>query len=82
VPVIQGDTIVSTLAVRHEILDRPVAFLGEVYVAPLLRQIRPGQTAGAVVQTWSKRLSIELSWKIMQWLWYRRIVVPICTLQH
>lgn len=80
VPVIQGDTIVSTLAVRHELLDRPVAFLGEVYVVPLLRQIRPGQTVETVVQTWSERLPVELSWKIMQWLWYRRIVVPTCTL--
>jgi flavin-dependent dehydrogenase len=81
-PVIQGDTVVSTLAVRHETLERPVAFLGEVDLVPLLRQIRSGQTAEAIVQTWSERLSVELSWKIMRWLWYQRIVVPISTDQN
>jgi hypothetical protein len=81
-PVIQGDTVVATLAVRHETLERPVAFLGEVDLVPLLRQIRSGQTAEAIVQTWSERLSVELSWKIMRWLWYQRIVVPISTDQN
>jgi flavin-dependent dehydrogenase len=76
-PVIQGDTVVATLAVRHETLERPVAFLGEVALVPLLRQMRSGHTAEAIVQTWSARLSVELSWKILQWLWYQRIVVPV-----
>jgi hypothetical protein len=75
-PVIRGDVVVSTLAVRHETLERPVAYLDEVDIVSLLRQIRPGQSAEAVMQSWSDRLSHEKSWKILQWLWQRRIVVP------
>jgi hypothetical protein len=76
-PVIQGDLIASAPALRHQSLDRPVAFLGGVELAPLLRQIRPGQTAGAIVEAWSERLSSELSWDVLSWLWRRRILVPL-----
>ena len=74
-PVVQGDMIVAAAALRHEGLERPVAFVGEVEIVPLLRRIEPGQTACAAVQTWSERLPAELGWKIMHWLWQRRIVV-------
>jgi flavin-dependent dehydrogenase len=75
-PVVQGDLIVAAAALRHESLDRPVAFVGEVEIVPLLRRIESGQTARAAVQAWSERMPTELGWKIMHWLWQRRIVVP------
>jgi hypothetical protein len=49
--------------------------VGEVEIVPLLRRIEPGQTARAAVQSWSERLPAVLGWKIMHWLWRRRIVV-------
>lgn len=74
-PVMQGDMIASTPALRHAALDRPVAFLSEVELVPLLRRIRAGETAGAIVQAWSDRMSPDLGWNILEWLWHRRIVV-------
>ena len=80
-PVIQGDAVVSKLAVNHETLGRPVAFVGGVDIVPLLNQIRYGQTAEAIVTTWTRELSIENGLEIMLWLSSRRIVVPICNVE-
>jgi flavin-dependent dehydrogenase len=74
--VVEADAIVAAAALRHESLERPVAFVGEIEIVPLLRRIEPGQTARATVQTWSEQMPAELGWKIMHWLWQRRIVVP------
>jgi flavin-dependent dehydrogenase len=76
-PVMQGDIIASAPALRHAALDRPVAFLNEVELVPLLRRIHSGETAGAVVHAWSDRMSPDLGWNMLQWLWHRRIVVPV-----
>jgi hypothetical protein len=75
-PVMQGDMIASAPALRHAALDRPVAFLNEVYLVQLLRRIHSGETAGAIVHAWSNRMSPDLGWNMLQWLWQRRIVVP------
>jgi hypothetical protein len=82
VPLLQGDIVETAPAVLHNTLARPVAFLGEEAVVPLLRQVRPGQTPEAVVRTWSERLPAELGWEIMHWLWRHRIVVPARGLQR
>lgn len=74
--IIQGDVIVPAVALHHGALDRPVAFLGGVEIVPLLRRVQSGQTAQAIVRTWSERLPVELSWEIMHWLWSRKVLVP------
>jgi flavin-dependent dehydrogenase len=76
-PVMQGDMIASTPALCHAALDRPVAFLSEVELVPLLRQIRSDETAGSIVQAWSDRMSPDLGRNMLQWLWDRRIVVAV-----
>jgi hypothetical protein len=73
---IEGDIIVARLALHHKALQRPVAYLDGVEIAPLLKRIRPGQCAQAVVQSWSERVPSENGWKMMQWLWERKILVP------
>jgi flavin-dependent dehydrogenase len=78
-PIIQGDIVVSAAALHHCALDRPVAFLDDVDIVPLLSRVRPGQTIEAIVQGWSEQLTADLSWRIMQWLWQRKIVVPVST---
>lgn len=75
-PIIQEDIVVFNPAVNHEMLARPVAFVGGVELVPLLRQISSGDSVEAVVKIWSRSLSAGVGWKIMQWLWERRIVVP------
>jgi flavin-dependent dehydrogenase len=76
-PTIQGDRIASAPVVRHEALERPVAFLHDVQLAPLLRQIRSGQTADSIVECWSRQMAPDLSRQILSWLWHRKIVVPV-----
>ena len=77
VPTIQGNTIALAPAVCHEALHRPVAFLGDLELVPMLRQIRSGQTADSLVQAWSRCMAADLSWTVLRWLWDRRIIVPI-----
>ena len=77
VPAIRGDTIETTGAVCHPALARPAAFLGDVALVPLIRQIGCGETAGAIVAAWSACLSFDRSWQLLDWLWHRRIVVPL-----
>jgi flavin-dependent dehydrogenase len=77
VPTIQGDRIASAPALRHAALERPVAFLHDVELAPLLQRIRSGQTADSIVQSWSTRMPPDLGWQILSWLWQRKIVVPV-----
>jgi flavin-dependent dehydrogenase len=77
-PIIRDNIIVPALGVRHECLERPLAFLGEVLLVPLLCQIQSGQTPEAIVRMWSGQqpeLPVELGWRIIHWLWHRRIVV-------
>jgi flavin-dependent dehydrogenase len=76
-PTIQANMICLAPVLRHAALDRPVAFLGEVDLVPLLRQIRPGETADSVAEGWSSRIPLDLSWKVLGWLWHRRIIVPV-----
>jgi hypothetical protein len=76
-PTIQGQTIVSMAGLHHSSLDRPVVYLDEVELVPLLRQLRSGQTVRSIVESWSEDLSVELSWKVIQWLWDRSILVPL-----
>jgi flavin-dependent dehydrogenase len=73
---IEGEIIVARLALHHQALQRPVAYLDGVEIAPLLNRIRPGQCAQAVVQSWSEHVPSESGWKMMQWLWERKILVP------
>jgi flavin-dependent dehydrogenase len=73
---IEGELIVVRPALHHQALPRPVAYLDGVEIAPLLNRIRPGQCAQAVVQSWSEQVPSENGWKMMQWLWERKILVP------
>ena len=76
-PAIQGDMIAATPTIRHRAMARPLAFLAEIELVPLLRQIRSGQSAISIVEAWSAELSADLCWHMLHWLWHRRIVVPV-----
>jgi flavin-dependent dehydrogenase len=76
-PTIEGEIIASRMALHHSTLPRPVAYFDGVEIVPLLSRIRPGQCAHAVVRSWSEHVSFEHGWEMMQWLWDRRILVPI-----
>jgi hypothetical protein len=75
-PAIAGDLVTMQDALSHPSLDRPAAFLGDVALAPLIAQITAGANAAAIVAAWSARLSTDRCWRLMEWFWERRIVVP------
>lgn len=74
-PVMKEDLIVSAPALRHPLLDRPVAFVGGTEIIPLLKRVRSGQTIGSLIKDWSSSILPSLSFEIVNWLWQRKILV-------
>ena len=73
-PVIKGRFVGKALAVRAPALVRPVAFLQEVDVAPLLLETVFDRPAHAICRDWEARAPRQRSWQMLQWLWQQRIV--------
>jgi hypothetical protein len=75
-PVLDGELISAGVAVEHPNLARPVAFVGGVAVAPLLRMLDvPGDPA-QLVRRWTQHAPPPLCWRILQWLCERGILEP------
>jgi flavin-dependent dehydrogenase len=74
-PTIEGNFIIATPAINHPLLDRPVAYLGNIAIVPLLKYILPMQTVMQIILQWSHFLPVEQCWAIMEWLWKKRIIV-------
>ncbi len=81
-PVIRGRFVGRTLAVRTPGLARPVAFLQEVDVAPLLLETAFDRPARAICRDWEAREPRQRSWQMLQWLWQQRIVEASATAPH
>jgi flavin-dependent dehydrogenase len=78
-PIVRGNLIVSAPALHHDALERPVAFIDQVEICPLLRHVRSGRTPQAIVHDWCRDISADSSWDIMAWLWHHKVVVPLST---
>jgi len=63
-------------AVRHPSLTSPVAFLGDVELAPLLRCVRGGMTSPELLRSWMPRVPPEKGLSIAHWLMARGLLVP------
>lgn len=75
VPVIQGNSIRLVNALYHPILENPVAYLGNVAISPLLDKLMTGQTVADLMQNWSELQDLSTSWQLLQWFWFRHIIV-------
>ena len=62
-------------AVRHPSMAAPVAYLGEVELAPLLRCVRSGMTSRDLVQSWMPRVSPRNGPAIARWLIARGLLI-------
>jgi flavin-dependent dehydrogenase len=62
-------------AVRHPGLASPVAFLGDVELAPLLRCVRRGMTPPELVRAWMPRVAPHQGSAIARWLVSRGLLV-------
>lgn len=63
-------------AVRHPSLTSPVAFLGDVELAPLLRCVRGGMTSSELLRAWMPRVPPDQGLSIAHWLMARGLLVP------
>jgi flavin-dependent dehydrogenase len=75
-PVIHRETIRLAPAIAHPALDRPVAFLNNVPVAPLLGAMVSGETLGDTLEKWSQSVSEGTALQILRWMWSRQLIVP------
>jgi flavin-dependent dehydrogenase len=76
-PVVLGDEIQMRFALAHDELDAPTAFLGNVYLPPLLESIHSGRRAASILKDWSTLYPPDLCRQIMDWLWRHNIVQTI-----
>jgi hypothetical protein len=67
-PCVVDRFIEARLAVRHPSLAAPVAYLGDVELAPLLRSMRSGMTPRDLARSWMPRVPPRNGLAIAQWL--------------
>lgn len=75
VPCIVGDRIQLRAAVSHPGLARPVAFLDDVEVAPLVASVAAGLTGDQLAARWMTDVPIATAQAIARWLIERGILV-------
>jgi flavin-dependent dehydrogenase len=63
-------------AVRTPDLAAPVAYLGELELAPLLQSVRSGMTPRDLARAWMPRVPHRQGLAITQWLFARGLLVP------
>lgn len=71
-PVLSGNRIRRIQALHHPVLPRPVAFLGDVALAPLMRDLNNGRTASDLAQSWP--LDFDDSRRVIEWLWHNGLL--------
>jgi len=63
-------------AVRSPDLAAPVAYLGELELAPMLRCVRSGMTPRDLARSWMPRVPLRKGLAIVQWLVARGLLFP------
>jgi flavin-dependent dehydrogenase len=74
VPVAHGDVISETSALLHPALERPVAFLDAVEIAPLMSVFEEERTVAEIITIWMRRVDLQTARAILRWLWEKRII--------
>jgi flavin-dependent dehydrogenase len=77
VPCIDGDFIVERQALVQRALDRPMVFLGDVAVAPLLHPLRTPLTVDETLQAWSRNLPRRKMLPILNWFWENGVITEV-----
>ncbi|MCG8609826.1 MAG: FAD-dependent oxidoreductase [Pseudomonadales bacterium] len=76
-PVISQNVITERAAAAHPALPRPVAFLEQVELVPLLATVVAGEHLGMIVRRWTNWMPLQKSLDIVLWLWRHHILVPV-----
>ncbi|HEX6862118.1 MAG TPA: tryptophan 7-halogenase [Thermoanaerobaculia bacterium] len=75
-PCIRGDRIVPMRALAHPNLERPVAYLNDVEVAPLLDAFPQGEAASRILWSWTRHVSVQDGAAALRWMWEHGVIVP------
>ena len=67
-PCLVGEWVERRRALTHPGLKRPVAYLGQVELVPLLEAVGDGAALGQLIQAWTRRIPLETGMNIAQWL--------------
>jgi flavin-dependent dehydrogenase len=76
-PCVVGDRVEWRRALSHPTLSRPVAFLGDSELAPLLDKLDADRLLGEVVEDWARSVTPALAYSIAGWLASRGLLDPI-----
>jgi hypothetical protein len=74
-PVIEGDGIRRRAALMHPGLERPIAWLGGVPLAPILSAIHSQQPAAAILTDWSEFATPAQAHAMLDWMIAHEILV-------
>ncbi|HKV09273.1 MAG TPA: hypothetical protein VJ725_14110, partial [Thermoanaerobaculia bacterium] len=75
-PCIRGDLIVPMRALAHPNLERPVAYLNDVEVAPLLDAFPQGEAVAGILWNWTRHVSVQDGAAALRWMWKHGVIVP------
>jgi 2-polyprenyl-6-methoxyphenol hydroxylase-like FAD-dependent oxidoreductase len=75
-PCVTGDRIETRRVLTHPGLERPVAFLDGIEIAPLLDGLRSGTTLGEIPATWAHSLAPDRAAALAAWLVRHGVLVP------
>jgi flavin-dependent dehydrogenase len=75
-PCVVGDFIETRTALSHPALERPVAYLGDVEISPLLEALPALLTLSELRQRWSRLLARDTVSTLSDWLMRQDILVP------
>jgi hypothetical protein len=75
-PVLAGDLIRRAAALAHPALERPLAWLGDAAIAPLLAPLTGEVEVAQLLRCWQRSLPPAAAREALLWLAARGIVVP------
>lgn len=81
-PCIRGDLIVPMRALAHPNLERPVAYLNDVEVAPLLDALPQGEAVSTILWRWTRHVSVQDGAAALRWMWEHGVIVSVEEARH
>jgi flavin-dependent dehydrogenase len=74
-PCVSGDIVRNVRALVHPCMERPVAYVNNVEVSPLLDSLPPAGTVAEILQTWTPRISPREGLELINWLYREGVLV-------
>jgi flavin-dependent dehydrogenase len=68
VPVLSGNLIRPAPALSHPRLKQPIAYLGEIALAPLAYDLVDGLAREQLLRRWTERMPSQTAWHIFRWM--------------